>query len=297
MNRDEMRIKRGIHRRSFLEVAGALAGVAALDRTAIAAPPEMRTGLIDVNVYVGEWPTRRLRGDETRELVSMLRRKGVTSAWTGNFDALLHKDLGAANAWLAEECQRHGKGMLKPFGSVNPAAPDWMEELRGCAQGHRMIGIRLHPNYHGYALGDGFCLQLLRAAADFGLIVQIPVIMEDERMMHPLLRPAAVDLALLPDIVRKVPNLKVVLLNAFLKSPALEKVLSAGRVYLEIAMVEGVGGVQKLLTQIPADRLLYGSYAPFFYPEAALLKLRESPLSREQLQSIQAGNATSLING
>ncbi|PYK02386.1 MAG: metal-dependent hydrolase [Verrucomicrobia bacterium] len=255
--------------------------------------PNARLELIDVNINLSRWPLRRLRGDDTDALVATLRRQGVVQAWAGSFDGLLHKDIATANGRLADECRRHGRGLLLPFGSINPKLPDWEEDLRRCEEEHCMPGIRLHPNYHGYKLDDPDFGRLLRHAAARRLLVQLAVVMEDERMMHPLLRVDPVDTSPLIGLVKQTPGLRLVLLNALrtLRDQQLVDLIAAGQVYVEICMLEGVGGLANLLAQAPVSRVLFGSHAPLFYFESALLKLKESPLSEEQLRAIRSGNA------
>jgi hypothetical protein len=287
-------------RREFLRVATASAGALAIATPDVAAGVGKRTEpLTDVNVSLSRWPLRRLPCDEPEKLVAKLRARGVTRAWAGSFDGLLHKNLAAVNARLADDCRRHGHGLLMPFGSVNPRSPDWEEELRRCAEEHRMPGIRLHPNYHGYALDDPAFARLLRLAAERRLVVQLAIVMEDERMMHPRLRVEPVDAAPLVDRVTRTSGLRLVLLNAFrtMHGPALRQLADAGEVCVEISMLDGVGGVGKLLGQLPASRILFGSHAPLFYFESAELKLRESPLTPEQLRAIRSENAERLLSG
>jgi predicted TIM-barrel fold metal-dependent hydrolase len=254
--------------------------------------------MIDANVSIGQWPFRRLPHDEPAKLADMLLKQGVVEAWTGSFDALLHEDVSAVNARLAETCRAGHPGLLIPFGTVNPKLPDWPEDLRRCADVHQMPGIRLHPNYHGYSLDDPECVKLLDLASQRGLLVQIAVKMEDERTQSPLLRLPNVNLAPLPGLIGRFPSLRIVLLNALnaLRGAPLKSLTETNRVAVEIAMLEGSCGVEHLIDQIGVGPILFGSLSPLFVFEAALLKLKESPITPEQHQAITQGNARKLLS-
>ena len=254
--------------------------------------------IIDVNVSLSRWPFRRLAGDEPAALVSSLRRHGVKQAWAGSFEGILHKDIAGVNARLAADCRTFGQDVLVPFGSVNPKLPDWQEDLRRCHEDHKMPGIRLHPNYHGYDLRDPAFAELLKLAAARGLVVQIALCMEDERTQHPLMRVPPVDPAPLAERVKAEPALRLVILNCYpqLALAELAKVAPAGRVCFDLAMVEGVGGVARLAQSVSIERVLFGSHFPLFYMESAHLKMQESGLPDARQRAIYSDNALRLLN-
>jgi predicted TIM-barrel fold metal-dependent hydrolase len=158
--------------------------------------------------------------------------------------------------------------------------------------------VRLHPNYHGYQLDDARLQRLFAAAAERNLIVQLALSMEDARTQNPVFRVPPVDCGPLAALVRGEPKLRLVVLGA-LRTLSLQEaanIAAAGEVCLDIAMLEGVGGVRRLVDQVGGEHVVFGSHAPLFYFESAALKLRESELAGFQLEAIRSGNARRLLS-
>jgi uncharacterized protein len=262
--------------------------------------------IIDTNVNLFAWPFRRMKYWETSSLVAKLHQHHITKAWAGNFEALFSKSISEVNARLAEECRINGKGMLLPFGTVNPAWPDWEEDLRRCHEVYRMPGIRLYPTYQTFDLNHIEFPRLVSEATNRRLIIQIVGDMEDSRVHHPIVLTREVSFEPLIDIMKKIPQAKVQLLswNERVNSELLKKLVSDTNVVLDISWLESAGGLGRLIegntwsgprTPVPMDRLLFGSHAPYFPVEASLIKLFESPLTLEQMKAVMNLNAQKFI--
>lgn len=254
--------------------------------------------MIDTNVNLFRWPYRRVVGDDPEDLVTRLRARGVTHAWTSSYEALLNRDIAGVNLRLADACRQAGLGFLVPFGCVNPKLPDWKEDLRRCHEVHRMAGIRLFPNYHGYTLADAAVPELISEAADRKLIVQIALSMEDTRTQQTVVQP--VDPSPLADLLARLPHLRVIFLNSGIwtdvdAGEGIAKIGKAENAYFDIAMNEGVGGLARLIAATSPARVVFGSHSPFFYLESARLKVREATLPADQEHALLERNAQTLL--
>lgn len=254
--------------------------------------------IIDTNVHLGRWPFRHSPWDTTATIVEKLKALNITQAWCGSCEALFDKDLADVNERLARECRDVKAVEMLPFGSINPRFPDWRDDLRRCHESHGMRGVRLSPGYHGYSLADEGIEELLEQAAVRKLLVQIVVQMEDVRTQHPKMQVPPVDVSLLPSLVVKLPSLRVQLLNSSGTIPEqiLVPLARSNRVFFDIAMIEGVGGVGRFVEKAGASAVLFGSHFPLFYPESAVLKIREAALSGGDTESVQFGNARRILS-
>lgn len=245
--------------------------------------------LVDVNFATGKWPFRELPKLNSEAL----KQRGITQAITGSLEALLTRDVAAVNARLVAVCKASG-GVMLAAGTLHPRLPAWREDLRRCREEHGMKVIRLHPNYHGYQLDEPLFAEMLDAILEFGMAVQIVAQMEDHRTQHPLVQVAPVDLKPLHDLLQARPKARVMVLNtnATMITTALRGCVS---LWIDCAMIEGVGGLENTLKIWPIEKLCLGTHAPFFYPESSLLKLVESDLTKTQMTSMTAVNARAFL--
>jgi len=261
-----------------------------------AAPPVPH--LTDVHVHLGQWPFRRLPHDTLPALLTKLRGQNVTAAWVCSYEALLHRDLKAVNERLLENCSRPDHEILKPIGAANLTLPHWEQDVEFCAKS-AMRGVRIYPGQHSVPLDDGRFAALCDLCQEKSLVLQIVVRLEDSRTEHPQFASQPVALKPALELIPNYPKLRILFSNPGREIlPGLASQLTrAGQVYFDLGMIEQTGGVAAYAKAVSPQRLVFGSHFPFFYFEAALLKLREnaSQLGQHALDLIAFQNAEHLF--
>jgi len=86
----------------------------------------------------------------------------------------------------------------------------------------------------------------------------------------------------------------------------LKKLVDQTKIVFDISRIEGAGELGGLIEgdswygpdqKIAADRFLFGSHAPYFALEAAIMKLFEHPLEEDQIRKVMVQNAREFYTG
>ena len=195
--------------------------------------------------------------------------------------------------------------MLRPFGTVNLAWADWEEDLRRCQEVFKMPGVRIYPGYQPFDLTHPDLKRLVAATRERGLLLQIVFGMEDPRVHHPIITVGNVLATPLVAILKSEPQARVQLLHfsGNFQGTDLRALMTETSATIDLSRWEGNGALGRMIgtapettsARVPVNRVLFGSHAPYFPLETAILKLIESPATAEQLQAIMNGNARKLL--
>ena len=64
---------------------------------------------------------------------------------------------------------------------------------------------------------------------------------------------------------------------------------------MEISNIEYVSTLEHLLKGVPYSRVVLGTHAPLYYPQAGVAKIEDAPLPAGQLDAIRDNNARALL--
>ncbi|HWA55780.1 MAG TPA: amidohydrolase family protein [Gemmatimonadales bacterium] len=253
--------------------------------------------MIDVNVFVGSYPWRRVPGTSPEAVLAAMERVGVLEAWVTHLPSLFWKDPGEGNGWLYETAERFPP--IRPVPVVHPGLPRWERDL-GEAVERGSPAIRCDPGFLGITPVGSDMLNLVARAGEAGMPVMAAVRLEDGRGRHPL------DLA--PELtphtvrtwVRSSPTARLVITHA--DREFIEQVHfgatpeEAARIWWDISWVWGPPEehLALLLATIGGSRFLFGSGQPLRLAETPLARLDLLDLSPEDRRAILTENAQSL---
>jgi predicted TIM-barrel fold metal-dependent hydrolase len=255
--------------------------------------------MIDLNAYLGHFAFRQLRHNTAAGLVRLMDRKRIDRACVSSASAITYRNSHAGNEELAAEI-RNSRDRLIPFAVLNPAYAGWKDDLKQCHEEFGVKGVRLYPRWHNYTLTDPACLELVSAAAARGMLISIPMRVEDRRQGSWLVDIPDVNHDEVAGLVQAAPNATFVLVNGLGYTGSIlgrrNNGLPANYV-VDIALLtaEMANEIGALVQNLGEDRVVFGTGMPFHYPDPALAKLEILDAAAAVKEKIAHKNAARLL--
>ena len=255
--------------------------------------------IIDSNAWLGHYPFRAVPDTTPDGLLRQMDRHRIDRAVVSSLHSVFYADAHSGNEELARWVTPH-RDRLIPCATLNPAFPGCERDLRQCREEWGMRGLRLFPSHHRFSLASPQCMELVRAAAERGLHIAIPLRLEDRRQRHWMDDTAEVNLRDVAELSRACPDAELLVLEAigvegspFLGDPS----LAEARVSFEFSRMATVlqRTIPMLLDRLGPGRLVFGTGMPLKIPGPALLKLELLQAPPAVKAQLAAGNMERLL--
>jgi predicted TIM-barrel fold metal-dependent hydrolase len=251
--------------------------------------------IVDVNAYLGHFAFRRLRHNTAASLLALMDSKRIDRAVVSSASAITYRNAQAGNEEVAEEVRGHSDRLI-PHAVINPFYAGWQDDLKLCHEEFGMTGLRLYPKWHNYELSSSCCRELINAATERGMVVSIPIRVEDNRQRSWLLNVPDVPSEEIVELVKAHPKARFILLNGigYTGSPLGRKDNGLPPNYaIELSRLSATlaNELGRLITNLGADRVMFGTGMPFNYADPALVKLEVLDASEADKEKIRSQNA------
>ncbi len=238
--------------------------------------------IVDARCTIGDGRYASLSPDD---LVRQLDELGVEAAVVGPPDRCLAVYNREGNDLVRAASVRH-PGRLVGFATVNPwygAAA--VEELRRAAA-DGLAGLILHPPRQGFMLVDEVADPVLELAGELGLPVYVGTG-----------TPAYALPLQLTEVARRHPRVRFLLGHMGHSDFWIDSIPAAAiaaNVFAEVSYKQP-HAIREAVATLGAERVVYGSDAPFNAMRLELEKLREAGLADREQELVAAGTLLSLL--
>ena len=251
--------------------------------------------MFDINTAVGHWPFQQLEHETPGALEARLREYGISGALTVNTHGLFYRDVRNANCELARWIA--GNPSFIGCASINPAYPRWQRDLQECVEDFGFRAVRLTPLYHGYDADGDLMDAALDAAASLGIPVLIPQRIMDPRQRHHLDAEGIILPQTVFALAKRHPDCRIVCTETLIVDDDLPCIAPLANLYVESSrQFAGFSGLfGRIIAAIGAERVLFGTGAPFKEVLPSVIKMEETALPPELLRKIMFENSMKLL--
>jgi predicted TIM-barrel fold metal-dependent hydrolase len=258
--------------------------------------------LIDINANIGHWPFQQTNCNTAEALLERMDEFGIDVSVLSNMNGIFYKDTQASNEELHEEIRSEGRfrDRLIPFAIINPIYAGWKRDLDICVSKMGIKGIRLYPLYHDYEPTHPSCIELVKMARDYGLVVAFPLRMVDSRSRSWMDIDREWKLEDVIPIIKEVPDARYLVLNIangiHLNDEDTELYKNSDVVFDTSG--RNVYNLSELINKFGKDKFALGTHSPILDYVTGLLRvesLRAGEADEATKELLRSGNAQRIL--
>jgi len=229
--------------------------------------------LIDSHVHF--WHTfMNMEGPTVDAIITGMRNTGIDVSYVNSLSGLINTDSSAGNREIFEITRAH-PDLFRGLAVVTPYAGDAaLEELEKCLRGYGFIGLKLHPWIQGYYANADFLDPIIDLCRSYDVPVQFHTGTPPYTQVF--------QVACLAD---RHPDVRFIFSHMGLNYQWRDCIDVGKRypnAYFETCGISYVFAIEKVVRELGAHRVMFGTDNPFLFPQTELLKLDDLHLSGEE---------------
>jgi len=248
----------------------------------------------DVNCLLGHWPFRKIYKNTFEDLKRVHRNNGISYGYVSSINSIFYNDPFEGE----EELHEVIKGSdYKHILTVNPTLPNYTDDIKNAINLFDIKGVRIYPGIHGYKLDSRYVTNLCGFLRNLGLPLFLTMRLEDERLNY-IMHPQAPSVDELSDFIKINPMNTILLLNICYHEiiGLKDDINSHSNVFCDTSGLKHLLFImEKLLKDINADKIVYGSLHPLYCLKSTMLLIEKAQIDESVKEKILGINADFLF--
>jgi predicted TIM-barrel fold metal-dependent hydrolase len=245
--------------------------------------------ILDGNAHVGPTVYQDFEFDPTIDALSAaMDRAGIDEAVVAPLKPP-SLDFDSANARLATRTSDHEE--LHAIGRIDPRIDQAVRHAKRALDDYGLPAFKLHPYEETFPIHAPYVDSVLEVAAAHDAPVWVSG--GHAGLSHPLqVRSVAQSF---PDVTFVLSHGCHLDISGLSIADALRLADGTENTVFELSGVYRHDFIQDIVAEVGADRVAFGSNAPYFHPTVELSRVTESALSEEAKETVLAGTISSLL--
>ncbi len=246
--------------------------------------------IIDINGYHGNWPYWQLRDHEPPAMLAQMDRLNIDYVFLSSLKSVF-SDPDGGNVEISTLVEMYPNRFYPAF-TFSPYATNWDMFQKAC-ENSAICLVKLFPMHHTYdPLEEPPAWNCLYLCGERDIPVLIP------RRLLMSWRMPLFDINRIDNLAKKFPETTFILgsINYLAElQTAFHLMCMHENIYIETSAMMALREVEYVISQVGADRILFGSAIPLQNPAIAPLRIEKAEISDADKENIYYRNALRLF--